>query len=104
MKKFILALLVLSAAPAYSWDGDKSGIIGLIQVTDPGNFGFRVSLKGYAPLCGNDHNWAYLAKDLPNYQVYVSALLAAKYSQSTVRIYTTKDAAGYCQIGYILVD
>jgi hypothetical protein len=96
--------LVLPFNVSASWDGVASGIIDTIQVTSGQNYGFRVSLKGNAKLCGNDHSWAYLNESDSNYKSYISVLLAAKMADKTVSLYANQEKSSgknYCHIGHL---
>ena len=107
MKKYAAFILgVLFTPLSFAWDGSVSGKISGVDVTGGTNYGFRVYLSGSPAMCGNDHKWAYINENDSNYQVYVSALLAAKAMNSNVVIYSNRkdgDENGYCKIGYIMV-
>ena len=111
MKLFSLAgLLVfsfLSLQTFASWDGIATGTVKQIDVTTEENLGFRVYLKdtngGNVIHCGT-HDMAYLNKSSSNYETYVSLLLAAKMSQTSVVVYSTTDVSGYCLIGYVVLN
>lgn len=108
MKKIInLVLLVIAMACFESqaaWDGSVTGAIDRIEVTNGGNYGFRVLLKDKPELCGNEHTWAYINENDSNYETYVSVLLSAKVSGTKVQLLTRKETISgneYCHIGYI---
>lgn len=103
MKSFMLGVLLSGVTPAiaFAWDGVITGKIETIHVTGGGNYGFRVTLRGSPAACGNANGWSYLNDTDSNYKVYVAVLLLAKAQQSSVTIYSNKDASGYCNIGYI---
>jgi hypothetical protein len=90
-------------SPAFAWDGAVTGKITQLDVAEGGNYDFRVTLEGYPALCANGPNWAYLNASHSNYQAYVSAMLLAYANGATVTIYTNRDAAGYCRIGYFVL-
>lgn len=97
---FSLAIFPLSSFA--SWDGTERGEIGTIQVTAGHNFAFRVSFKDPINMCGEgSDDWAFLNEDDSNYQAYISAMLAARFSQTPVRIYTKVSTSGHCRIGHI---
>lgn len=97
---FIFGMLSLSSHAG--WDGTERGEVGTIQVTAGHNYGFRVSFKDSVKMCGEGSaDWAFLNEDDSNYETYVSALLAARFSKTAVRIYTNVSTQGYCRIGHI---
>lgn len=101
--KLIGLLLALSAAsPALAWDGTISGKIGRIDVTDPGNFSFRVILVGEPTMCTGGYNFAYLNTVDGNYDGYVSMLTSAFLAGKTVTVFSNLQS-GHCHIGYISV-
>ncbi|MGI0118927.1 hypothetical protein [Zooshikella sp. RANM57] len=109
MKKIIIAVLVglfstITLADKV-WDGTVKGQIEQIDVSSTDDMTFRVILKGVPSMCKNDHRFAYLKKtdNSPIYDTYVSALLAAKFAQAEVTIYSSKDENGFCRIGYIAI-
>jgi hypothetical protein len=101
--RFFKAILVGVAASilglnvAQAWDGIQTTVPGDIDVTDGGNYGFRV----WGPTCGGVSSFAYLLATDSNYSTYVAVILMAKSQGITVTFYTTKDSNGYCHIGYI---
>ena len=100
-------MVFLSTHSFAVWDGNVSGLVSQIEVTDGTNYGFRVYLSGNPKLCENDHSWAYLNNSDSNYNTYVAVLLAAKAAKQTVRLYTNRkdqSATGYCHIGFIVVN
>lgn len=103
MKRQLLLFCLMSAFAnsVLAWDGYVSGKIGIVEVTGPGNYSFRIWLQGYAALCGNGNAWAYLDDSDGNYKTYVAALLSAKALGETITLYTTRDANGYCRIGHL---
>ena|SRR5579884_2624779 len=93
-----LALLLAVVAPvASAWDGTQTIVPSLIDVTDGGNYGFRV----WGPTCGGVANFAYLNSADSNYSTYIAAILMAKAQGLQVTFYMTKDSNGFCHIGYI---
>lgn len=101
---YIIALSISSQVLA--WDGKVAGKIKSIDVTSAQNYAFRVSIEGISAFCEGGASWGYLNESDSNYFVYVSALLSAKDSESTVTVYSTKKNSGentYCRIGYISV-
>lgn len=86
--------------PAMAWDGTVAGTISSIDVTGGTNQDFRVYFGSQA-VCGNATTWAYLNATDPNYATYVATVLMAKALGATVTVYTNRDAAGYCHIGYL---
>lgn len=93
-------LLSLAATPAWAWDGTQSLVPGTIDVTAGSNMGFRV----WGPTCNGSANFAYLLDTDSNYNTYVAAILMAKAQGLSVTFYTTKDASGYCHLGYLTLS
>jgi len=93
-------LLCLAAAPAGAWDGFQTIVPGMVDVTAGNNMGFRV----WGPTCNGSANFAYLLDTDSNYSTYVAAILMAKAQGLSVTFYTTKDASGFCHIGYLTVN
>ena len=110
MNKLLIILMLAVSASALSWDGHPSGKISSLQVTGDHNMGFRVSMNdlngNVLKLCGDNHNFAYLKRSDSNFDVYVSLLMAAKFSQANVTIYSNYDetSTNYCRIGHVTVD
>ncbi|HET7329841.1 hypothetical protein [Dyella sp.] len=102
--------LTLVAVPASAWDGVTTGKISEINGVGglggaPGNYDVRVYLDGQSTLCSGraDSTWGYINMSDPNYKGLLAMLLMAQANGKAVTLYTTKDGAGYCQIGYIAV-
>lgn len=100
---YVLAVAVMLSKPALAWDGTVSGQISQIDVTAAEGQALRVYIDGVSSICGNSISWAYLNESDSNYKVYVAAALAAKAAGDLVTMYTTRDAAGYCKLGYFVV-
>jgi hypothetical protein len=101
MTKTIIAVLSLMASTAaWAWDGAVSGTINGIDVTD-GAYAFRIDLVGAPALCGNTNTWAFVDVNNPDYKTYVALLLSAHAAGRSVLVYTTREASGYCRIGYV---
>lgn len=99
IKYCMLAGIMGSSAFANAWDGDYTGKIRLIDVYEGFN-PFRIFLDvNMSAVCKSDY--AYVSPSQTTYQSFVSVLLAAKMADKTVRVYTTKDADGYCRISYL---
>ncbi len=100
-----IALLLIPSVVFGAWDDGtavKSGVISRIDVTTGTNYGFRVYLDGDPVMCRGGDRWAYLNETDSNYSVYISVLLAAKATGSTVTIYSnTLSGSTHCNIGYI---
>lgn len=93
--------VVIGFSPAArAWDGTPSGTITIIDVTTD-SYSFRVNLTGAPAMCGNANTWAYLSSADPNYSAFAAALLSAKAMGNAVVLYTTRDASGYCHVGYV---
>jgi hypothetical protein len=98
----IFATFIGSSAPVLAWDGTTGGTITFIDVTTD-NYGFRVTLAGSPALCGNQNTWAYITTTDSNYNAFAAALLSAKETGDGIVLYATRDASGYCHLGYISV-
>lgn len=102
---FLLMLFILSFEDAGAWSGSAAGRIQAVEITAGSNFGFRVILAGpgVAQYCGSGNGWGYLNESDSNYKVYVSSLLAAKATMSTVTLWMD-NIGGFCRIGHMRVD
>lgn len=99
----LLGVSFLLPTIAEAWDGVTSGRITQIDMTGPLNYDTRIHLGGQS-MCGiGSPDWAYLNHDHGNYQAMVGLLLTAWSIGREVGVYTNKDSAGYCQIGFIVV-
>lgn len=98
----IISALLFAAPTAFAWDGVATGTISTFQVTQGGNYGFRVTLNNMANMCTGGPGWAYLNDTDSNYKTYVAAILYAKAQGSNVTVYSTLEGI-YCHIGYISV-
>lgn len=99
----ILGMLVY-AGPllAQAWDGVATFKIGRIDTTQGQNFGFRV--HGNQPMCGPGTPWwVYMNVTWDNYQATAALLTSAWLAGRQITVHSTKDAAGYCHIGYVSV-
>ncbi len=101
MKKLIIGFLFFLSTQVSAWDGSNSGKIDLVEVESGLPYSFRVRLEGEPSLCGNSNKWAYIRYDSPNYNAYLSVLLAAKMAGKTVTIYTNRSTQDYCEIGHL---
>lgn len=100
-----VALLIgLMSTPASAWDGIVVGKVAEIDVTENGNYEFRVYVGGVsANACGaNTPAWGYLNQTDANYQLYASVVLTAYTTARDVTVYLTK-IGGFCRIGYLSV-
>lgn len=106
---YLFVFSLMSITSLASWDGVATGLVKRIDVTSAENLGFRVYLKNTSNgadviQCGV-HTMSFLNKSSSNYQAYVSLLLAAKMSQTSVTIHTMTDKGhGYCHIGYVALN
>jgi lipopolysaccharide export system protein LptA len=62
--------------------------------------GLRVYLQGNPVIC-NNQIWAYADTADGNYKAMVASLLAAKYSNSTIKLSVVQDIAGNCRLSAI---
>jgi hypothetical protein len=95
--------LLFAASAAFAWDGAQTGYPGAIQVTQGGNYGFRVTLRTPDVMCGNANTWAYLEPTDSNYPAYVAVILSAQARGARVTFYSNRDSSGYCRIGHIVL-
>jgi len=103
---FIFSLVVvLLSSPVFSWDGVVEGKISRLDVSNGDVAGYRVMLKNVSSMCTRGWDWAYLNHNDTNYNAFISTLLAAKVSGTTVKIHSNHDASSqqYCHIGYIML-
>ncbi|MCS4306768.1 hypothetical protein M2404_001093 [Rheinheimera pacifica] len=103
LEKYIVFFDIFSCS-AIAWDGEVYEKIQSIDVTGGGNYGFRVTLEGAPPICGNANTWGFLNDTDSNYQTYVSVLLAAKAAKMNVTIFTVRDVNGYCHVGHVSIN
>ncbi len=104
MKYLLASIAFLSTSAFGQWAGTENGEIGLTEVAHEEPWSFRVHLAGLPALCGNANKWAYIKKSDPNYDVFVSALLAVKFSKGTATLYTTVDSGGRCYLSHLSID
>lgn len=103
---FLALAALIIPQPAFAWDGVKTGRVTQLDVTGGNNFGVRIIIEGVDEMCGpGSANFAYLNDTASNYQIYVSALLAARSTGARVTIYTTATMTPFgkfCEIGYFV--
>jgi hypothetical protein len=101
----VIGLVVLTASvptTALAWDGAIAGFSRRFDLTAGSNYDFRVYFVPAVAMCGIANNqWAYLNAVDPNYSAYVAVIMMARSLGHNVTIYSTRDAIGYCHIGYI---
>jgi hypothetical protein len=106
------AILVVTMVPtAWGWDGTPTGKISEIHAAAresgaSGNFDFRVGIEGKnSTFCGGNAQsaWGYFNADDANFKGMSAVLMTAYTLGKTVTLYVTKDAPGYCKIGYIVL-
>ena len=95
--------LWLSSISCYAWDGAASGKVTTFEVTNGGNYAFRVYLDPTVSMCAGGPNWAYLNDTDSNYKAYVANLMMAKALGGTVTIYSMR-VGPYCNIGHMIVQ
>lgn len=104
-RSVLVASVLFSATTAYAWDGVQTGYPGALQVTQAGNYGFRVTLKTPDVMCGNANTWAYLEPTDSNYATFVAVILSAQARGARVTFYSNRDGSGYCRIGHsVLIE
>jgi hypothetical protein len=101
--KMMIAVIALSfvASSVFAWDGSGTGKVDTISVSNDVSYTFRVSLLPQSPLCGTTNTFAYLNDGETGYKTFVGTLMLAKALGSSVTLYTTRDASGYCHLGYV---
>lgn len=112
-KRVFVRLMVVTAfafsPSAYSWDGIIGGRVNRIDFTvgpggGAGNYDMRVYLVGTPTICTGGSNWAYINNTYDaNYSTVAAALMMAKAAGTNVVLYTFKDSANYCHIGYVTI-
>lgn len=105
MKKLLLALLLaISSFAASAWDGAITGTVTSIEITDSGNFDFRVNIGAYTgTVCfSGSPGWAYLNATDANYATYTKALMLAKAAGLTAQVSMWR-VGNYCHIGYVII-
>lgn len=101
LRQLFFLLILLFPFCTQAWDGVSSGKIDLIEVEDTAPYSFRIRLVNDPELCGNTNKWAYVSHDNPNYNAYVSVLLASKMADKAVTIYANEGSQNYCKIGHL---
>ena len=105
----ILLAMSFASFSAFAWDGTASGKISLIETVGggagaPGNYDTRVYLTGTATMCGSVHAWAYVNANDGNYKGILANILTAKAMGLNVILYTTREATGYCRLGFMAIS
>lgn len=107
----MIAVGISAPTTGHAWDGDFTGRIDWIEVSQGNNYGFRVHLVGVTEICAGGTDWAFVNEADSNYRVFVATLLMAKANFNTVRIFTTAepyppkpDGLKVCRIGDIVVN
>ena len=107
VKNVLFGSLLLSlSAWVNAWDGNVTGTVHQVHIVplEENDRSLRIVMEGNPKMCGTNTDWAYLDESNSNYQVVVSALLAAKMSGSEISIYSNKNPAGdHCEIGYVIL-
>ncbi len=99
MRIVIITLLILFSNLTFAYDGKATGKLDLLEVSSNYPYSFMVRLVGEPPLCGSSNKtWAYISHDNPNYNAYVSALMATKLSDKEVTVYANHTSQGYCEV------
>lgn len=97
VKSFMLVLAFFTfvqAANAQSWVTTTGKILRI--ETREGDL--RILLEGSPALCGNSTNWAYASRFKPNYDSFLSVLLAAKMAEKSITLYASADSSGLCEV------
>ena len=103
-RRILTAVLLTGwSLTALAWDGSVYGAVTSVEVNGAAQ-AFRITIAGTSSMCGNSNNWAYLAVGDTNYNAYVATVMTAKAMGSSIAVYTTLDASGYCHIGDITLQ
>jgi hypothetical protein len=111
-KLFASAIVAASlfTGTAHAWDGVVQGVISSMHTsTSTGNYEFRVYLRDNgAQWCASTNpgaaGWAALHSTDANYKSTQALLMMASATGRTVHLHLTRDASGYCKIGYVAVN
>lgn len=111
LKKHLIAFMAtlagICSADVHAWDGIVNGFIEEVHASIfTGNYDLRIKLKGNEThLCGSTNagaaGWAGRNSNEPNYKSVQAVLLMAAATGRAVTICMSRDAAGYCKIGYV---
>jgi hypothetical protein len=105
----LVALVLCCSQGAFAWDGVVRAKVATVDVVGsaggaPSNYDLRLSLEGGPTMCGaSTPNWAYANISDVNYRAMVALMLTAQSTGKSVEVYSYRDAAGYCRVGYIKV-
>ena len=93
--KYVLAVIstVFMLCPStYAWDGVATGAIRGFEITQGGNFAFRVILDSAGEMCGPGSvaGWAFINEADSNYKVYVANFMMARTLSKPVTIYMSR--------------
>lgn len=101
--KFLLPVLaaVGLAVPAFATSGGNAGIVSNTFVfATSGSRDFQFTIQGLGTLCPG-HNYVYADVADPNYATIVANVTTARQFGSTIRVFWTTDAGGFCHITQI---
>lgn len=99
----IAAFTFAAPANAQTWDGVVTGKVSRIDAANGNNLDFRVFLDGASACGANTPSFAYMNHDYDNYQATTALLMTAWTTNRTVKLFTIKDAGGWCKIGYVSI-
>lgn len=108
-RRSLIAIIGLNFfIPASAWDGEVIGRVAQVHVITgasgaPGAYDVRVYIENQPTICTGGPDWGYINSNDANYKGLMAALLMAQASGKTIKMFTVKSAAGYCQIGYLIV-
>lgn len=69
----------------------------------PGLYDVRVYIDNQPTICTGGPDWGNINSSDAYYKGLMAALLMAQALGKTINMFTVKSAAGYCQIGYLVV-
>ncbi len=100
LSKYLLPIVaaVGFTVPAFATSGENAASVRNTYVLGTtGAMDFQITLTGLNTLCPG-HNFVYINQNDPNYATIVANITAARGFGSTVYVYWTTDAGGYCHI------
>lgn len=98
------AILCAFNINAFAWDGTKEGVPGVIEISQAGNYAFRVYMNGASKVCeASIAGFAYLEPGDDNYSTFVAAIFMAKAQGTSLVIYANLDGSGYCRLRHVSI-
>jgi hypothetical protein len=89
---------------AFAWDGIKQGVPGTIEISQAGNYAFRVYVSGVPKICeASIAGFVYLEPGDDNYSTFVAAIFMAKAQGTSLAFYGNLEASGYCRLRHVAI-